>query len=90
MILMGMNNQSIAIGKDQPANRFRMYQKILSRQQMHHLSQCGMVSKRMERLEVEDLLIDPLERRVRITTAGMRVGHAFCGALAGQQPIRST
>lgn len=86
MILMGMNNQSIAIGKDQPANRFGMYQQIPSHQQMHHLSQCGMVSKRMERLEVEDLLIDPLECRVRITTGRTHIGNAFCGTSVGQQP----
>ena len=65
-----------------------MYQQILSHQQMHHLSQCGLVSKRMERLEVEDLLIDPLERRVRITTGRTHIGHAFCGAFAGNQSTR--
>jgi len=42
----------------------------------------------MERLQVEHLLIDPLVLQVRIITGCTHIGHAFRGALTGQQPAR--
>jgi hypothetical protein len=45
-------------------------------------------TKAMERLQVEHLLIDPLVLQVRIITGCTHIGHAFRGALTGQQPAR--
>jgi hypothetical protein len=42
----------------------------------------------MKKLRVEDLLIDPLERWIRITTGGVGTCQPFLRIVVGQQPFR--
>jgi hypothetical protein len=60
-----------------------MNQDLLTNEHLHHLSQRRLMRQRVKRLQVEDLLVDALERRVWITTGCVRIGHALLRVARG-------
>ena len=84
-----MRHKALAMRKDQAANWFWVDEGLFADKHLHHLSQGRLMRQRVKRFQVEDLLIDPLERRVRIATGRAGIGHAFLGVVVWQQPARS-
>jgi hypothetical protein len=83
VVLMSMRDEALAIRKDQSPNRFWMHQNLLTDEHPHHLKQRGLMRQRVERLQIEDLLVDALERGVGIAAGCFDIGHALPRVVIG-------
>src|SRR5580692_3634572 len=86
---MCMRHKALATRKDQAANWFWVDERLLADKHLHNLTQGGLMRQRVKRLQVEDLLIDPLERRIGIATGRAGIRLAFLRIVVWQQPARS-
>src|ERR1700734_1031852 len=87
MVLMLLNQESIAIRKDQSSDRFWVDKQLRADEQTHHLAELRVMSKGVKSFKIEDLLVDCLECRIRITAGRLGVRHALHGVLIWQQPV---
>src|SRR6202012_929358 len=72
VVLVSMSDEAFATGKDETADRLRVYQNLVAGDHLHYLLQRGMMRQGMKLLQVEHFLVGFLEYRVRVT-----VGRAF-------------
>lgn len=66
-ILMSVHCETLAMRKNQAADRFGMNQQMISDQRLHHVPQRGVMRQSMKRGEIENLLVRPLEIRIRVS-----------------------
>ena len=72
IVLMCMRYETLTMWKDQAANWFWMDKDLLTDEHLHHLSQRNLMRQRVKGLQVEDLLVDTLERGSGSPQAALR------------------
>ncbi len=86
IVLMGMNDKTLAVRKDEAADGLGMNENLISYERSHDFLQARMMRKGVKGLEIEDLLIGAFECRIRIAAGSVRIGEAFCLRTVGKKP----
>jgi hypothetical protein len=74
VILMRVNRQIVAFGKNQSPDWLGVNQDPASSEHVHDALQRGMMWQRMERFQIEYFPVSALERWVRVTARSVIIG----------------
>jgi hypothetical protein len=83
VILMRADHELFTVGEHEPNNGFRMNKEPLTHEQVHELLESGVVSEGVKGFQVEDLILDSLERWVGVATSGAGVAPCSSGGQSG-------